>query len=111
MRRRGAGWILAARPPRRLERQLRRAAIGVVGGPGHFLSITGVLAIAAAVQAIGWIDILAEVMVTRIHDPAMLLIVMMVVVTITNGLLSAGPAAAAMLPLVSSLIAGPLASH
>lgn len=76
-----------------------------------FFSITGVLAIAAAVQASGVLNLLTHFLLVNIADPASLLIVVMMVVTIASGLLSAGPAAAATLPLVAILVEGPLNSH
>ena len=74
-------------------------------------NITGVLAIASVVQATGWLEVLANQMVTHIADPVLLLMVMMLVVTLASGVLSAGPAAAAMLPLVEQLVSGPLANE
>lgn len=67
------------------------------------LTIASFLLMATVISASGILVELAEVLQETIPDPKTLLIVVMVITSLVAGLVSAGPAAAAMLPVVINL--------
>lgn len=72
--------------------------------------IIAVLSIATMAGSTGWLESLATHLKQTFDDPVVLLIAVMFVTALASGLVSAGPAAAAMLPLIVELSNGPL-SH
>lgn len=72
------------------------------------LTIGSFLFFAQVVSATGLLDILAIYLQTNISNPKLLVMVIMVITSIVAGLVSAGPAAAAMLPIVVQICDGPL---
>lgn len=74
-------------------------------GPTVF--IIAVLALATEVGETGWLENLADVLKAYFPNPLLLLVAIMATTTIASGLVSAGPAAAAMLPLILELSDGP----
>ncbi|MBT4819323.1 MAG: hypothetical protein HON70_26690, partial [Lentisphaerae bacterium] len=78
------------------------------------LTVAIMLFVASIIQESGLLERLAGQLQARIHSPVYLLCAVMVMTAICSGLFSAGPAAAAMMPLILSLGApgsGPLADH
>lgn len=67
------------------------------------LTISSFLFMATIVSASGILTTLAAYLQSIIPDPKMLLIVVMVITSLVAGLFSAGPAAAAMLPVIVNL--------
>ena len=67
------------------------------------LTIAGFLFMASIVSEAGWLDILANGLKENIANPVYLLLAVMVMTSIISGLFSAGPAAAAMMPIIINL--------
>ena len=74
-------------------------------------SMAAVLALAAIATSTGWLGLLASYLETKFTDPVILLAIIMVVTLIVAAAIQAGPAAAAMLPVVSALGHGPLLAY
>ncbi len=78
------------------------------------LTVAIMLFVASIIQECGVLEHLAAQLQARIDNPVHLLCAVMVMTAICSGLFSAGPAAAAMMPLILALGApgaGPLADH
>lgn len=67
------------------------------------LTISSFIFLATVVSASGILVELASVLQSNIKDPKLLLIVVMIITSLISGLVSAGPAAAAMLPIIVNL--------
>jgi Na+/H+ antiporter NhaD/arsenite permease-like protein len=74
-------------------------------------SLAVVLAVAALATATGWLHDLSRLLSANVKDPFALLLVIMGVTMLVAGLAQAGPAAAAMLPIVTELANGPLKAY
>lgn len=70
-----------------------------------------ILTLAALISVSGLVQSIAELLLAVVPSGLFLLLALMVVVTVTAGLFSAGPATAAFLPVFMTLNAGPLASY
>ena len=67
------------------------------------LTIAGFLFMASVISATGLLEQLAGLLQAHISDPRMLLLSIMVITSLISGLFSAGPAAAAMMPVIVNL--------
>lgn len=67
------------------------------------LTIASFLFLAAVVSASGYLSTAAQYLQTVISDQKMLLLVLMLMTSVISGLFSAGPAAAAMMPVIVDL--------
>lgn len=76
-----------------------------------FCSMALVLAIGAVAGATGVLHLIANALATNITQPIVLLVVVMILTMIIAGLTQAGPAAAALLPVISQLANGPLREY
>lgn len=75
------------------------------------LSISGFLFLAAVASHSGVLARVATSLQHSFHDPLQLLIATMILTSLLSGICSAGPAAAAMMPIVYGLATGPLLEH
>lgn len=75
------------------------------------LTIASFLFCAQAVSQTGMLNTLAEFLQNSIHDPKLLVLVLMVITSLIAGVFSAGPAAAAMMPVITEICEGPLSSR
>jgi Na+/H+ antiporter NhaD/arsenite permease-like protein len=75
------------------------------------LTIAAFLCLASVVSATGFLFKIADVLQNNITDPKTLLLVIMMITSIMSGLFSAGPAAAAMMPIIVNLCQTSLASQ
>jgi Na+/H+ antiporter NhaD/arsenite permease-like protein len=75
------------------------------------LTIGAFLFLAGIIGATGFLEQLAGSLQARIHDPRMLLLAIMLITSIVSGLFSAGPAAAAMMPVIVNLCNTTLAAQ
>lgn len=67
------------------------------------LLIASFLFMATVISQTGILSLLANCLKASIHDPVVLLIVIMIITSICAGIFSAGPAAAAMMPIIIEL--------
>lgn len=75
------------------------------------LTIASFLFLATVVNATGLLTVFAQYLQAHITNPKTLLMVIMVITSIVSGLVSAGPAAAAMLPVIVNLCNTTLAAY
>jgi Na+/H+ antiporter NhaD/arsenite permease-like protein len=67
------------------------------------LTIAAFLFLASVISATGLLEQLANILQSHITDPRILLLTIMLITSIVSGLFSAGPAAAAMMPIIVNL--------
>jgi Na+/H+ antiporter NhaD/arsenite permease-like protein len=67
------------------------------------LTIAAFLFLASVISATGILERLANLLITNISDPKLLLLTIMLITSVASGLFSAGPAAAAMMPVIIKL--------
>ena len=67
--------------------------------------LAAILAVGATLTSTGAVDDIARMLTREVHDPALLVLAVMGVTTITSGLVDASAAAAGLLPLVLRLTA------
>lgn len=75
------------------------------------LTIASFLFFAETVSQTGILHVMAGFLQTHITNPKLLVSVIMIITSLAAGVFSAGPAAAAMMPVVIELCGGSLASH
>ena len=75
------------------------------------LTIASFLFFAETVSQTGLLHIMAGYLQNNIANPRLLVSVIMIITSLAAGIFSAGPAAAAMMPVVIELCGGSLASH
>jgi Na+/H+ antiporter NhaD/arsenite permease-like protein len=75
------------------------------------LTIASFLFMAGVISATGILDRMAFILKDNISDPRLLLITIMLITSILSGLCSAGPAAAAMMPVIIDLCQTTLSSQ
>ena len=75
------------------------------------LTIASFLFFAQVISQTGLLNSLASFLQENISDPKLLVIVIMVMTSIIAGIFSAGPAAAAMMPIIIQICNGPLKSQ
>jgi Na+/H+ antiporter NhaD/arsenite permease-like protein len=75
------------------------------------LTIAAFLFFASVVSATRVLEQLAGMLQAQIKDPRLLLLVIMAITSMVSGLFSAGPAAAAMMPVIANLCSTTLASE
>ena len=72
------------------------------------LTIASFLFFAQVISQTGILNLMAAYLQANIDDPKMLVMVIMVITSIAAGIFSAGPAAAAMMPVIVEICSGPL---
>jgi Na+/H+ antiporter NhaD/arsenite permease-like protein len=75
------------------------------------LTIAAFLFLASVISSTGLLERLADILQTKIEDPRILLLTIMVITSVVAGLFSAGPAAAAMMPVIVNLCNTTLAAE
>lgn len=75
------------------------------------LTIASFLFFAAVISQTGVLEMLAAFLQTNIHDPKLLVMALMLITSAVAGIFSAGPAAAAMMPVIIELCNGPLSAQ
>ncbi len=75
------------------------------------LTIASFLFFAAVISQTGVLEILASFLQAKIHDPKLLVMALMLITSAVAGIFSAGPAAAAMMPVIIGLCNGPLSAQ
>lgn len=72
------------------------------------LTIASFLFVAAVVGQTGLLELLAAFLYAHIHNPKLLVLALMLITSVVSGIFSAGPATAAMMPVIIELCNGPL---
>lgn len=72
------------------------------------LTIASFLFFAQVISQTRLLNMLAEFLQTNISDPKLLVMLIMIITSVVAGIFSAGPAAAAMMPVIIELCNGPL---
>ena len=72
------------------------------------LTIASFLFFAQVISQTGLLSQIAAYLQTTIHDPKLLVMAIMVITSVVAGIFSAGPAAAAMMPVIVQICSGPL---
>lgn len=72
------------------------------------LTIASFLFFAQVVSQTGLLNLLAQYLQNNISDPKILVMVIMIITSIVSGVFSAGPAAAAMMPVITEICKGSL---
>lgn len=75
------------------------------------LTIASFLFFAAVISQTGVLEMLAAFLQANIHDPKLLVMVLMLITSAVAGVFSAGPAAAAMMPVIIELCNGSLSAQ
>lgn len=75
------------------------------------LTIASFLFFAQVISQTGILSLLASFLQANIKDPKMLIMAIMIITSIIAGVFSAGPAAAAMMPIIVELCQGPLGAQ
>lgn len=75
------------------------------------LTIASFLFFAAVISQTGVLEMLAAFLQANIHDPKLLVMVLMLITSAVAGIFSAGPAAAAMMPVIIDLCNGSLSAQ
>ena len=72
------------------------------------LTIASFLFFAQVISQTGLLNLLADYLQRNISDPKLLVLVIMIITSLVSGIFSAGPAAAAMMPVIVEICRGPL---
>lgn len=75
------------------------------------LTIASFLFFAEVVSQTGILSLIAEYLQTNISDPKLLVIAIMLITSLVAGIFSAGPAAAAMMPVIVEICKGPFGTQ
>lgn len=75
------------------------------------LTIASFLFFAQVISQTGVLSIIAEYLQVNIQDPKLLVMAIMVITSLVAGIFSAGPAAAAMMPVIVNICNGPLSAQ
>lgn len=75
------------------------------------LTIASFLFFAAVISQTGVLEMLVAFLQANVHDPKLLVMVLMLITSAVAGVFSAGPAAAAMMPVILELCNGPLSAQ
>lgn len=75
------------------------------------LTIASFLFFAQVISQTGALDLVAAYLQSSIHDPKLLVMAIMVITSLVAGIFSAGPAAAAMMPVIIQICSGPLGPY
>lgn len=75
------------------------------------LTIASFLFFAQVISQTGLLNLVAEILQSSIQSPKLLVMAIMVITSLVAGVFSAGPAAAAMMPVIIEICKGPLGTQ
>ena len=75
------------------------------------LTIASFLFFAQVISQTGLLNLVAAYLQSNIHNPKLLVMAIMVITSLVAGIFSAGPAAAAMMPVIVEICKGPLSAQ
>ena len=90
---------------------VRKVRVGQLMDLKSVLTIASFLYFAQVVSQTGLLNAVAAHLQGSIHDPKLLVMAIMVITSLVSGVFSAGPAAAAMMPVIVEICNGPLSSQ
>ncbi len=84
--------------------------VGQIMDLKSLLTIASFLFFAEVISQTGIIELIASALQNNIHNPKILVMAIMIITSVVAGIFSAGPAAAAMMPIIVQLCNGPLSA-
>lgn len=90
---------------------IKRIKVGQIMELKSVLTIASFLFFAQVVSQTGVLNMLAEYLQNNIDNPKVLVMAIMVITSLVAGIFSAGPAAAAMMPVIIEICNGPLGAQ
>ncbi len=87
---------------------IKRIKVGQIMELKSVLTIASFLFFAQVISQTGVLNMLAEYLQSNIDNPKVLVMAIMVITSLVAGVFSAGPAAAAMMPVIIEICKGPL---
>ncbi len=85
--------------------------VGQIMDLKSLLTIASFLFFAEVISQTGVIELIASALQNNIHNPKILVMAIMIITSVVAGIFSAGPAAAAMMPIIVQLCNGPLSAQ
>ena len=90
---------------------IKRIKVGQIMELKSVLTIASFLFFAQVISQTGVLNMLAEYLQNNIDNPKVLVMAIMVITSLVAGIFSAGPAAAAMMPVIIEICKGPLGAQ
>ena len=87
---------------------VKKIKVGQLMDLKSLLTIASFLFLAQVISQTGLLNLMAEYLQSNIGDPKLLVMAIMVITSLVAGVFSAGPAAAAMMPVIIEICNGPL---
>lgn len=90
---------------------VKRIKVGQLMDLKSVLTIASFLFFAQVISQTGLLNLVAAFLQSNIHDSKLLVMAIMIITSIVAGVFSAGPAAAAMMPVIVEICGGPLGAQ
>lgn len=90
---------------------IKKIKVGQIMDLKSVLTIASFLFFAQVISQTGLLNFVAEILQNSIRNPKLLVMAIMVITSLVAGIFSAGPAAAAMMPVIIEICKGPLGSQ
>lgn len=90
---------------------IKKIKVGQLMDLKSVLTIASFLFFAQVISQTGLLNLVAAYLQSNIHNPKLLVMAIMIITSIVAGIFSAGPAAAAMMPVIVEICKGPLGAQ
>lgn len=90
---------------------IKKIKVGQIIDLKSVLTIASFLFFAQVISQTGYLDIVAAYLQNNIHSPKLLVMAIMFITSLVSGVFSAGPAAAAMMPVIVEICRGSLGAQ
>lgn len=90
---------------------IKKTKVGQLMDLKSVLTIASFLFFAQVISQTGLLNLVAAYLQSNIHNPKLLVMAIMIITSIVAGVFSAGPAAAAMMPVIVEIWKGPLGAQ
>ena len=90
---------------------IKKIKVGQLMDLKSVLTIASFLFFAQVISQTGLLNLVAAYLQSNIHNPKLLVMAIMIITSIVAGVFSAGPAAAAMMPVIVEICKGPLGAQ
>lgn len=90
---------------------IKKIKVGQLMDLKSVLTIASFLFFAQVISQTGLLNLVAAYLQSNIHNPKLLAMAIMIITSIVAGIFSAGPAAAAMMPVIVEICKGPLGAQ
>lgn len=90
---------------------VKKVKVGQIMDLKSVLTIASFLFFAQVISQTGLLALIAAYLQNNIHNPKLLVMAIMVITSLVAGVFSAGPAAAAMMPVIVEICTGPLGAQ